>query len=67
MKMRLEGFKIKKLVINGEEFYCDDVIDILPPTDLSPWWQINFKDGRQIWASGNVTILLEPKGEKNGN
>ena len=59
--MFLENLKVRKLLINGEEIYCDNITKILPPTDLNPWWLFNLADGSQIWASGNVTVVLEKK------
>jgi len=59
--MLLENLKVRKLLINGEEYYCDNITEIMPPTDLNPWWQFNLADGSQIWASGNVMVVLEEK------
>ncbi|RLI86427.1 MAG: hypothetical protein DRP01_04285 [Archaeoglobales archaeon] len=59
--MLLKEFKMTKLIINGQEFYCDHVVEVIPPSDISPWWQIVFDNGDQIWTSGNVVIRLEKR------
>jgi len=54
-----KNLKVTKLLINGEEIYCDNITEIVVPTDAEPWWQFLFEDGRQVWATGNVTVVLE--------
>lgn len=51
--------------VNYDRFSGDQIEKIYTPTDTSPFFQIDFKDGKQLVTTGNVEVMFI-KEELNG-
>lgn len=59
--MVITDFKKVTLEINGKLIKKKDLRSAGSPTDDYPYWLFTFSDGDEIYATGNVTLILEDK------
>jgi hypothetical protein len=50
--------KVVKLEINGIAYKRTDIQNISMPDKLQSYWEIVYKNGMIIWATGNITIVM---------
>lgn len=48
---------IAELKINERNYKKTDISKINMPSKQGPYWEIVYKNGMIIWATGNVTII----------